>query len=251
MRVAALYDIHGNLPALEAVLSDVERVGVDQIIVGGDVMPGPMPAACLARLGSVRTPTTYITGNGERAVVRARDGRLDAHLPAPVQASIQWCADHLSPEQIDQIRAWPLTRELSVGALGPVLFCHATPRDDNEIFTERTPEAALLPIFDGVAPTVVCGHTHIGFDRQVGTTRIVNAGSVGMPFDTPGAHWLLLGETIEPRVVAYDATRAAARLQESEDPGASSFVDGNVLKTPDREQMVLMLERGSIAQGES
>ena len=123
-----------------------------------------------------------------------------------------------------------------------MLFCHATPRDEDEIFTKNTPEAVLLPIFDGLgASVVVCGHTHMQFDRRVGSTRVVNAGSVGMPYGEPGAYWLLLGDGVELRRTKYDLDAAAARLRLSASPGAEYFVENNVLRCPTEAQVLEML----------
>ena len=117
--------------------------------------------------------------------------------------------------------------------LGDVLFCHATPRNDTEIFTRLTPEERLLPVFQDVeASLVVCGHTHMQFDRRVGRLRVVNAGSVGMPFQAPGAYWLLLGPDIELRRTPYDLEDAARRIRATAYPQAEDFAANNVLTTP-------------------
>src|SRR4051812_13078811 len=160
MAVAAFYDIHGNLPALEAVLRDVRAAGVDRILVGGDVLPGPMPLECLDVLLGLDVAATFITGNGEVAVLAERAGR-DCGVPAPYRAMIQWVAAQLTPTHVSAIASWPKTVRMSPGGAGAVLFCHATPRNENEIFTKHTAEARLVPVFVSAgAPLVVCGHTH-------------------------------------------------------------------------------------------
>jgi putative phosphoesterase len=184
MRIAAIYDIHGNLPALEAVIQDILRASVDRIVIGGDVLPGPMPRETLACLLDLGVPTQFIYGNGETAVLEVIAGREPAAVPEQYRPLIRWTAQQLPENYKSMIANWPATVLLEVGELGRVLFCHATPRNDNEIFTRRTPEEHLLPIFAGLnADIVVLGHTHMQFDRMVGKTRVVNAGSVGMPFD--------------------------------------------------------------------
>jgi predicted phosphodiesterase len=238
MRVAALYDIHANLPALEAVLDDVRRAGVDLIVVGGDVLPGPMPRESLELLSSLDTPAQFIFGNGDREVL-ARLAGIEPKVPERFREVIRWNGEQLSMEQRQLIGGWPATRSLDIPGLGDVLFCHATPRNDTEIFTRQTAETQLLPVFEGVsARVVVCGHTHMQFDRMVGPIRVVNAGSVGMPFSEPGAYWLLLGSTVEPRRTAYDLDAAAVRIRSTPYPQADEFAANNVLRPPAEEQML-------------
>lgn len=203
MRVAAIYDIHANLPALEAVLEDIRQAQVDQIVVGGDVVPGPMCRETMACLLSLELPTLFIQGNGDREVVAQMTGiETDWFRTAPERwrEPVRSSAQQLNAEHAQLLTSWPKTLSLEIPRVGEVLFCHATPRNDTEMFTRLTPEAALLPVFAGVdAPVVVCGHTHMQFDRMVGKTRVVNAGSVGMPFGEPGAYWLLLGPDVQLR----------------------------------------------------
>lgn len=131
-----------------------------------------------------------------------------------------------------------------IQGLGEVLFCHPTPRNENEIFTQLTPEENLLPIFQGLGvSTVVCGHTHIQFDQMIGTTRVVNAGSVGTPFGSPGGYWLLLGPELPFRRTPYDFTKAAARIRDTEYPEAQSFAAWNILQAPSQEQMLEAFSR--------
>src|SRR5262245_19664767 len=216
MRIAALYDIHGNLPALEVVLREVREAGVDGIVAGGDVMPGPLPRECLARLLDLDPPARFIHGNCERAVLAQAEalaggavtywgttsGRL---LPAPDLENMRWTAQQLAPGERTVLAGWPKTLRMQIDGLGDVLFCHGTPRSETELFTKRTAEERLRPVFEGLSSTVVvCGHTHMQFDRTVGTIRVVNAGSVGMPFGARGACWALLGPDVELRRTPYD-----------------------------------------------
>lgn len=239
MRVAALYDIHGNLPALDAVLADVRKANVDRIVVGGDVVPGPMPAETIARLRDLDLPVQHIRGNGDREVVACRRGIETGTVPVKFRPSMHWVAGQLGSADESWLAGWPETLRLDVPGVGAVLFCHATPRNDTEIFTHLTPEAALLPVFAGVnTPLVVCGHTHMQFDRTVGNTRVVNAGSVGMPFGAPGAYWLLLGPDVELRRTTYDLEAAAASIRGTAYPQADEFAAGNVLAPPSEAQML-------------
>ncbi|HEX4934666.1 MAG TPA: metallophosphoesterase family protein, partial [Gemmatimonadaceae bacterium] len=125
-----------------------------------------------------------------------------------------------------------------------ILFCHATPRSDTELFTERTPEGRTVAAFDGVTSSlVVCGHTHMPFDRIIGARRVVNAGSVGMPFAAVGAEWLLIGDGIEHRHTAYDLASAAARICATAYPLREHFASHHVLAVPGAEAMFAAFER--------
>lgn len=239
MRIAALYDIHGNLPALEAVVLEIRRVGVDLIVVGGDILPGPMPRETMACLESLDVPVQLIHGNGDREVLAAISGTETLTLPAQALEAIRWTARQLRPGDERVLAGWPATVRLDVDGVGAVLFCHATPRNDTDIFTRLTPEDRLLPIFEAVdTPVVVCGHTHMQFDRFVGRTRVVNAGSVGMPFQEPGAYWLLLGPGVEFRYTRYDLRDAAERIRATSYPQAEAFAARNVLQTPSEGEML-------------
>ena len=222
-RIAALYDIHGNLPALEAVLAEVRTVAVDAVVIGGDVLPGPMPRECLELLLSTGISTEFIHGNGESAAVEALTGGTIESVPEAFRPWVQWSAAQL-PDELARLSSWPDTISLDAAGLGPTLFCHATPRNDTEIFTKLSPESRVLELFSGVEASVaVCGHTHMQFDRTVGSLRIVNAGSIGMPFGEPGAYWCLLGPDVQLRHTRYDLDAAAKRVRATEYPGAEAF----------------------------
>src|SRR5579863_5333880 len=131
MKIAALYDIHGNLPALDAVLAELEEVQPDLIVIGGDVVPGPMPLQTLERLIELGDRARFIRGNGERDVVTAFDGLpFDPILGEQVRERIRWSAGQLEQSGRDFLARWPEQLALSVEGLGSVLFCHATPRND-------------------------------------------------------------------------------------------------------------------------
>lgn len=247
MPVAALYDIHGNLPALEAVLAEVRQLEVTEVIVGGDVLPGPMPGETLSCLLNLGIPTRFIYGNGEVTVLEQKAGRKPSSVPPPYRPVIEWTARQLSLEEERILAGWPKTVQMEIPGLGEVLFCHATPRNENEIFTRLTPEERLLPIFAGInAAAVVCGHTHMQFDRTVGGIRIVNAGSVGMPFGEPGADWLLLGPAIEFRHTRYDLAKTAGRIAATVYPQAEQFAAVNVLNPPSAAEMLDLFTRAEL-----
>jgi putative phosphoesterase len=244
MRVAAIYDIHGNLPALEAVLQEIRQEKVDQIIVGGDVLPGPMPHESLDRLRDLNAPAHFIYGNGEVAVLRQMAGKEPSRVPQAYWPVIRWTAEQLRPQHQQWLSTWPETVTLEISGLGSVLFCHATPQNENDIFTRLTPEDRLQPLFEKLnAAVVVCGHTHMQFDRKIGQTRVVNAGSVGMPFGEPSADWLLLGPDIQFRHTAYDLANAAERVRSTEYPQAEDFAARNILNPPTELEMLEVFNR--------
>ncbi len=247
MRVAALYDIHGNLPAIEAVLQEILQLHVDHLVVGGDVVPGPMPRQTLACLLKLEIPVSFIHGNGESAVLARMAGKDPGSLPEQALEAIRWTAQQLGPEHERRMAAWPATLRLDVPGLGGVLFCHATPRNDTDIFTRLTPEDRLLPVFAGVEERlVVCGHTHMQFDRTVGGIRVVNAGSVGMPFGAPGAYWLLLGPDVQFRHTPYDLTAAAERIRATNYPHAREFVERDLLRPRTEAEILELFARAEL-----
>jgi len=244
VRVAALYDIHGNLPALEAVLEEIRRTQVDHVVVGGDVIPGPMPCETLKRLVDLEIPLQFILGNGEVAVLEQLAGRELTAVPEPYRPIIRWTAQQIDPEYGQLVAGWPKTLCIEVSGLGKILFCHATPQNENDIFTRSTPEPSLAPLFEGVdASVVACGHTHMQFDRMVAGIRVVNAGSVGMPFGEPGADWLLLGPEVQLRHTAYDLATAAERIRGTDYPQAKEFAARSVLHPPSKKEMLEAFSR--------
>jgi predicted phosphodiesterase len=229
------------------VLEDVRRAEADQVVVGGDVLPGPMPLETIRCLLSLDVPVQFIQGNGDREVLARRGGADPATLPEPVRDTLRWTARQLQPEDEQLLATWPETLRIRVDGLGETLFCHATPRNDTDIFTRLTSEDRLLPLFAGLdAALVVCGHTHMPFDRMIGQTRVVNAGSVGMPFGRPGADWLLLGPGVELRHTTYDLAAAAARIRGTTYPQAEDFAARYVLQAPSERETLELYARAEV-----
>src|SRR5689334_23382955 len=140
MRIAALYDIHGNLPALEAVIKQIRAEDIDHVVVGGDVVPGPMPRETLDCLLGLDIRIQFIRGNGEVAVLQQISGKTLANVPEQFQEVIRWTATELGAEHESLLASWPMTVQLDIPGLDEVLFCHATPRNENELFTRLTPD---------------------------------------------------------------------------------------------------------------
>lgn len=224
MRVAALYDVHGNAPALEAVLAEVDREGVDDIVFGGDIVAGPLPLETLdlvlARRGR------WIRGNAER---------LNSPAPsAEMEEDRQWLKKQLGEERVEWLGELPFS-----AVLDDVLYVHATPQDDMAVITELTTDERLAELLDGVEhELVVAGHTHMQLDRKVGGRRFVNAGSVGRPYEgAPGAYWALVEDgAVELRHTDYDLERAAELIRSSGHPQAAELAEENVLTVPSREE---------------
>jgi len=243
MRVAVLADIHGNLPALEAVLRAVDAANVDVIVLAGDMTIGPLQTETLDLLASLGERAVWVRGNCERNLVEVFDGTYQQTGAAHEAATI-WAGQQLTRTQRDHLAALPRTVSLEVDGLGPVLFCHATARDDEEIVLVDSPVAWFVEAFaDAAEQTVVCGHTHMPFDRLADGRRIVNPGSVGMPYGPPGtlAYWALLGPNVTLRRTAYDLERAAERMRSSPWPGTLEFIEENLLYGPPSDAEALAL----------
>ncbi len=221
MRVAALYDIHGNLPALEVVLAEVERERVDAIVIGGDIAAGPPePREVVELLRSL--PTAYcIRGNADRL----RDPEFAE------DEGLAWLLQRLDEEQAD----WLVGLPFSV-VLDDTLYVHATPVDDTTIVTEVTTDEKLADLLRDVAQgRVVAGHTHMQLERRVGDRLFVNAGSVGWPYEgRPGAYWAILDEGVELRRTDYDRERAAELVRQSGHPRADEIAAENILVSAPR-----------------
>jgi putative phosphoesterase len=190
MHIATLYDVHGNLPALEAALAEIPDDAT--IVIGGDVVAGgEWPAATLERLRGLGDRLVWIRGNADRELTPGEPGLAPPEVIEETRAK-------LSDEQIAFLHSCPATAQID-----RVFFCHATPRNDVDIFTERTPEQRLEALFADVdADVVVCGHTHMQFERTIAGRRVINSGSVGMPYeDAPGAYWTL---DLEHRRTEYE-----------------------------------------------
>ncbi len=200
VRVAALYDVHGNLPALDAVLA--EAAEADLLVVGGDVVGGAFPAQTVERLRGLGDRALWLRGNAERELVEQPPPRPGGPPPEELERTIA----ALSGEQVDFLYALPEQVGLELEGLGRVLFCHATPWNDLDMVTPLTSRERLARIVNDVgADVVVAGHTHIQDDRRVGSVRWVNAGSVGMPYeDRDGGFWAFLGSDVDLRCTPYD-----------------------------------------------
>jgi putative phosphoesterase len=227
VRVAALYDVHGNLPALEAVLADVRAAKPDLIVFGGDLVWGPWPREVLALARSVPVEMRFIKGNTDRAVLTS------------TEPSFVWSRDQLTADERAFVESWPNTLTVEVRSVGQTLFCHATPRSDTEIVLAGIDSQWVEAAAGVETETVVCGHTHLQFDEEHGGRRWVNPGSVGNPTVRPVAWWAVLGPTVELRVTEYASASAAEAMRNTGFP-LPDFAD-ELLRPYTREELVAQL----------
>ena len=218
MKVAVLADVHGVLPALEAVLAEPDVVAAEKIVLLGDMLAGPMPVATLDRLLQLGSRAVWVRGNADRELAASARGH-GKFVPDPI---FPWAARQLRPADLPVLDALPLTV-----ALDGVRYCHATPRDDTEIALVDSPPERWAEVLEGVAEsTIVCGHTHMPFVRLADRRLVVNPGSVGMPYGARGAHWALLGDGVELRRTSYDVEEACRFLAaRSGYPGIEEWAD--------------------------
>jgi putative phosphoesterase len=248
LRLAAIYDIHGNLPALEAVIEEVAQSQADVIVVGGDAVWGPMPRETLMKLQEVKLPMHFIRGNADRVLAELMSGQdISMEVPEKTRQVAAWVAQQLEPGDEDLLFSWHRTVKLAANGLGEVLFCHATPQDDTTIFTRLTPEVRLRPLFENVgANLVVCGHTHMQTDRLIGEVRVVTAGSVGKHHGDRGAYWLLLDADVEFKCTLYDFEDAARRVRETAFPEAEEFAAGSIMRPQSEAETLEIFEPVSL-----
>lgn len=224
MRAAAIYDIHANYSALKAVLEEIRNANIDQVIVGGDLAWGPEPRPVMDLLMDCKERFIFIRGNADREV-SYRYGK-EQGVDGFIAELNQWCADQLTEEQLKFLKNLPEKTTLSIDGLGEVLFVHGSPRSDEEAIRINTAENKIRPMIENATQKIiVCGHTHIQFDRIVGNKRIINAGSVGLQTRANGACWALLGPDVELKVTPYDTKEAAERILKSNTPYKEDFAE--------------------------
>lgn len=243
MRIGAVADIHGNLPALRAVVDEMRACHVDRVICCGDIASGPLPTQTIDYLLELEIPFQSVRGNADRGAFWSYDGHQDHHT---FHEDDIWTGTQLASNHRDYLAGLPPTITLEAAGLGRILVCHGTPRRDDEVVVETTPTAQLEDaLADVEADIVLCGNTHMQFDRVVAGTRIVNVGSVGWPYGTPGAYWALLDEGIELRRTQYNLAAAERDLRAGSSwPRIETFL--SYLSAPaSREEAIAFFERAT------
>ncbi|MDH2445022.1 metallophosphoesterase family protein [Amnibacterium sp. CER49] len=224
-RVAVLADVHGVLPALDAVLAEPDVQGADRIVVCGDSASGPQPREVLDRLAGLGDRAVLVRGNADRELVDLVDGR-PVDVPDPI---VPWAAGVLEPRHVALLRSLPHPVVLEVAGFGPVLLCHGSPRADDEVLLVDTRPARWAEAFADVPEavrTVVGGHTHMPFVRLVDGRLVVVPGSVGMPYGRAGAHWALLEDgRVTLRRTEYDVAAAIDGVVASGYPDARAWAE--------------------------
>ncbi|HEV3311263.1 MAG TPA: metallophosphoesterase family protein [Chloroflexota bacterium] len=247
--MAVLCDIHGNLPALDAVLADIARAPVDLVVFAGDILPGPMPVATLDRIMSLDVPTRFVMGNGDREAVEAFDvlsarafGSSDA--PDIKYPSVEWVASQLTLRHRDFLAAFESTVRVELDAGSAALCCHGSPRGDIEVITCFSPTSRVGPMIAGVSEDiVVCGHTHRQFDLRFGDKRVLNAGSVGMPYEgRRAAFWLVLDKEPNMRVTEYDVVSALDNFRDTDYPGVDDMFQESLIEPDDPDKVARFFE---------
>jgi predicted phosphodiesterase len=224
------------LPALEAVLAEA---GDAQLVFGGDLAAGPLPAETLNRI--MELDALVIRGNADRELLSD---------PLPSGGLIdEWVGAQLDDRHREFIAGLPEQVELDVEGVGHVLFCHGSPRSDEEMILKTTPDEWLREMLEGVeADVVVCGHTHMQFDRRVDGWRVVNAGSVGLAYGAPGAHWLALGPAVEHRRTPHDAEAFADQVKTLDWSIAERFAEENLRNVPTEKEALEFFEKVAVDQ---
>lgn len=200
------------LPALDAVLEEPDVAAADRIVVCGDHAAGPQPTEVLDRLLGLGDRVTLVRGNADRELsAMAADPAVD--VGDPVAA---WAATVLEARHLALLDGLPHPVEVDLDGFGPVLFCHGSPRDDEEVLLVDTRMSRWREAFAGLPErvrTVVGGHTHMPFARLVDGRLVVVPGSVGMPYGRSGAHWALLQDgAVTLRRTVFDAEAAVESI---------------------------------------
>jgi predicted phosphodiesterase len=239
-RVAALADVHGNAPALAAVLLELEGDSPDLVVFCGDLTWGSLPQETLALVRALEIPARFVRGNADRAVLELSEGGGEEPT-----ARERWMASQHTPDDLVFLAGFESTVTVDVDGLGPTCFCHGSPRSDEECVSERTPAERVHEFMAGREErVVVTGHIHLQHDRTVSGFRSVGPGSVGLPYgDQPGySYWAMLGPEVELRRTPYDLDAAIAQMRATDDPRVDDIVE-LMLKPPPREEVLEEVER--------
>ncbi|WP_099304227.1 metallophosphoesterase family protein [Bacillus sp. Marseille-P3800] len=220
MKIAAIYDIHGNYRALEAVLKDIKNEKVDKVIVGGDLAWGPQPKKVIDKLFSYKDEFTFIMGNSDREIFEQY--KEPKNVENMVGELNQWCVEQLTIEQLEWLGSFQFSH-----IEGDNLFIHGSPQSDTEAIRIDTPEYEVYTMVkDEIQHVIICGHTHIQFEREILSKKVINAGSVGLQSRAKGACWLLIdSDKYDLRITEYDFERAANEILLDGCPYKEDFAD--------------------------
>ena len=236
-RVAVLSDVHGNVVALDAVLREVVSMNVDLFVVGGDLTWGSRPEETRALVAPFERISIFVRGNAERFLLEQASAGGDESELTPRE---RWMLERHTSETKAFLSTFVEGAVVEIAGLGPVRFCHGSPRSDEELITPETPEARMRGLTDGIAEQVlVSAHTHLQFDRTVARIRSVNPGSIGMPYEgTAGtASWAVLGPDVQLRRTTYDVDEAVRSYRSTDDPLAEQMAQ-LLVNPPTRDEAI-------------
>lgn len=223
--VAVLSDIHGVLPALDAVLAEPDVQAAPRIVLTGDIAAGPQPVAVLDRLVALGGRVVWVRGNADRELAALARGGTTG-IP---DAIAPWAAAQLAQRHVELLEQLPHPVEVAIAGFGRVLFCHGSPRDDDEVILVDTRLERWAEVLDALDPriaTIVCGHTHMPFVRLAHRRLVINPGSVGMPYGRAGAHWALLRDgAVQLRHTGFDLDAACEAIAACGYPDAATWAD--------------------------
>jgi predicted phosphodiesterase len=237
-RVALIADVHGNAPALAAVLEEIDATGVDAIVSGGDLTRGPLPSETLALIRPRRERMLFVRGNADRELVSLSTD------PATATEVGSWLLDRHDESDLALLQTFQPSVVVDVAGLGTVRVCHGSPRSDEELVTESTPAERVRELAAEIDEQVLSTcHVHVQYERVVDGLRLFSAGSVGMPYEgSHGAYWALLGPGVELRRTPYDVEAACERLRAAGGPLAARVVP-LIAEPPTRAEAIEHAER--------
>ncbi len=239
--VAVIADVHGNVPALAAVIDEIKRAGVDLVVSCGDLTWGSLPEGTvqLARALSSEVECLFIRGNAERALLEMAAGDLADRSEREL-----WMLDRHGDAELEFIRGFVPSAVVAVEGLGSIRFCHGSPAHDEDCITPIMPDDRLRPMVGSIEERIVASaHIHVQFDRDLGWIRSLNPGSVGLPYEgRQGAFWATLGPRVELRSTAYDVSETCRRYQLTDDPSADRMAEALLAPTA-REEAIAYAEQ--------
>jgi predicted phosphodiesterase len=216
------------------VLDEIEREAPDLVAFCGDLTWGSLPRETLALVRAIRIPTRFVRGNADRALLELSGGEVEEP-----SARERWMLAQHDENALAFLHGFEPTVSVEIDGLGPVCFCHGSPRSDEECVTERTPPERVRDLMAGRDEhVVVTAHVHLRYDRTVDGVRCIGPGSVGLPYGEGGAaHWALLGPEVELRRTGYDVEAAIALMRATDDPSVETIVE-LMLTPPSRDEVI-------------
>jgi len=239
MKLAILSDIHGNEQAFKSVLEDISKINVTHLVILGDIsFRGAKPKQCLDLVKGL--DAKVIKGNADEWIVRGvQQGEVPEKALAMMQAEQSWAKSKLSDEDLHYLKSLPETLEIPLTNQIQLYACHATPTSLFDVISDQATNEEFLPFIEANerANYYVYGHIHLPFTRQFSGKKIINTGSVGLPFDgDPRASYIVFDRTekdiqIQFRRVSYDVEQACQDLDDEGYPESAKNVIKGIYRT--------------------